>query len=375
MTESSMNKNDYELADLSSRKPALYQDQVFRWVTDQLNQPVLISDLDGTITYANQRIAELYGYRVSELIGENPRLLNAGRHAYLDLGFRDEEYDKHFRNLWDAITNGSPEGWTGRLFNRHRNGHLVEVMTTIRPIFDKNDNRVGFIGMPRDIRPDLRALREARLRMFATLAELAEQRDPETGLHMKRVGLYCYEIATVLGFDQEYRAALALYSQLHDLGKVAIPDSILLARRDLTDSEWDMMRTHTTVGERILRKSGELEMACEIALNHHERWDGSGYPNSVYETQIPVSARIVAVADTYDAIRSERPYRPARGHAEAVQVISEESGAQFDPYVVEGFLLIHDSIRAIAEAQDSVVERIEQITRSYLREHKNRARS
>ncbi|MBM3988206.1 MAG: HD domain-containing protein [Planctomycetes bacterium] len=205
---------------------------------------------------------------------------------------------------------------------------------------------------------------EAQQATIFALAKLAEQRDNETGRHLERVSAYCRMLSIGLREDGHFRAELTdawiavleKSAPLHDIGKVGIPDQILLKPGKLDPEEWETMRQHTTIGADTLRSviasAGEqpfLMTSLEIAWCHHERWDGGGYPRGIRGDAIPLSARILALADVYDALTSERPYKPAWTHAAAIEAIARGSGTHFDPRVVSAFLgrgLEFDRVRA-----------------------------
>ena len=185
------------------------------------------------------------------------------------------------------------------------------------------------------------------------MAKLAESRDPETGTHLERVRTYCRTLTQWLSEqrkpDCEVDAASArmiyLTSPLHDIGKIGIPDSVLLKPGRLSDREFDVMKTHTTLGADTLNAALNqfpdakfLIMARDIAHGHHERFDGTGYPLGLVGNNIPLCARIAAVADVYDALTSKRVYKNAFGHDVARSIIAEETGSHFDPNVVAAFL-------------------------------------
>jgi len=198
-----------------------------------------------------------------------------------------------------------------------------------------------------------------------TLASLVETRDNETGNHVRRTQHYVRELAYALKERPGFRQALGAKqietlfksAPLHDVGKVGIPDHILRKPGRLEPDEFEIMKTHTTIGYQAIEKvrnqiGGNVEfLACaqEIAFNHHEKWNGRGYPRGLSGTEIPVSARLMAVADVYDALISDRVYKKALSHIQAVAMIVEERGRHFDPDVVDAFLAIDDKIRAIAE--------------------------
>lgn len=185
-----------------------------------------------------------------------------------------------------------------------------------------------------------RELELARLEILERLACAAEYRDDLTGEHIVRVGRLSETIGRVLGLSEEVLFLLRHAAPLHDLGKIAIPDAILRKPRKLTHEERRIMRQHTLIGAQILEGCPypAVEMARQIALTHHERWDGRGYPCRLKGTEIPLWGRIVALADAYDAMTHDRPYRPAKSFEEAVEEIRTQRGKQFDPIVVDAFL-------------------------------------
>jgi putative two-component system response regulator len=181
------------------------------------------------------------------------------------------------------------------------------------------------------------------------LVRLAEFRDDQTGQHMLRVGRYCELIARRLGWPQERCERLRLASELHDVGKVAIPDHILRKPGKLTDGEFEVMSSHTNVGYRLLVDSDSdlMRLAATIALSHHERWDGSGYPGGLAGTAIPPEGRLVAVADVFDALTSHRVYRPAFPIGIAVDMMTAQRGRQFDPGMLDAMLAVFDQIETV----------------------------
>jgi putative nucleotidyltransferase with HDIG domain len=181
---------------------------------------------------------------------------------------------------------------------------------------------------------------DAQFEMLERLANAAEFRDSDTGTHTKRVGRIAAAVGKRLGMPSEDTQLLRSAAQLHDIGKIGIPDSILFKRGALTDQEWQIMKSHTTLGAKMLEggKSRLLQMAEEIAMTHHERFDGTGYPVGLAGTAIPLTGRVVAVVDMYDALLSERPYKGAWSQADALFEIKRVAGTHFDPKVVQIFL-------------------------------------
>jgi HD-GYP domain-containing protein (c-di-GMP phosphodiesterase class II) len=185
-------------------------------------------------------------------------------------------------------------------------------------------------------------LQDSQLLVIQRLAVAAEYRDDDTGQHTRRVGRLSVQIAACLEMPEEQRVLLGQAAPLHDVGKIAIPDRILLKRGRLTSAEFGRMKAHTTVGAGMLagRNFPLLEMAEEIALSHHERWDGSGYPAGIAGAAIPLVGRIVAVADVFDALTHTRPYKDAWSVPDAIAEISRQRGHMFDPQVVDAFLRV-----------------------------------
>ncbi len=203
----------------------------------------------------------------------------------------------------------------------------------------------------------------ARDAVIFGLAKLAESRDPETGQHLERIAAYSTRLSSAIRRHPLYRdrvsvsfiQSIGINSALHDIGKVGIPDHVLLKPGPLTAEDIAIMRLHPRIGadciEQIQRRLGEssfLHQAREIALYHHERWDGTGYPQGLRQEEIPLAARIVMIADVYDALTSRRVYKDPYSHAVSIEKIRRESGHQFDPQLVDIFLSIESQFEEIA---------------------------
>ncbi len=183
-------------------------------------------------------------------------------------------------------------------------------------------------------------LQQKKLETLTRLAKVAEQRDTDTGAHLGRIGRFSALLARRVGLGEGYATMLEVAAPLHDIGKVAIPDSILLAQRSLSEDEWDIMRRHTLIGHAMLAggDSEPLMVAAEIARSHHERFDGAGYPDGLTRHDIPVSARILAVVDVFDALTSKRPYKEKWSDERATEYLRNQAGKQLDPEFVQAFL-------------------------------------
>ncbi len=189
------------------------------------------------------------------------------------------------------------------------------------------------------VRERTEQLEDARLEILERLARAAEYRDDDTGEHTRRVGLISRRVALELGLPVDEAELISRAAPLHDIGKIGIPDGILLKPGKLTQKEIDVMRTHTLIGQRILSGSNVpvLQVAATIALTHHERWDGCGYPEGLSRESIPLSGRIIAVVDVFDALTHDRPYKKAWPLEAAMEQILSSSETQFDPAIVDAF--------------------------------------
>lgn len=191
---------------------------------------------------------------------------------------------------------------------------------------------------------------KTRLSVVQRLGRAAEYKDNETGMHVIRMSHFSKLIALAAGLGDNWSDTLLNAAPMHDVGKIGIPDAILQKPGKLDADEWAVMQCHPEIGAEIIGDDGSalLDMAREVALNHHEKWDGSGYPNGLKGKDIPISARIVALADVFDALTSERPYKKAWPVEKATDLIREQAGKHFDPELVEAFF---QCLPAILEAR------------------------
>jgi putative two-component system response regulator len=195
-------------------------------------------------------------------------------------------------------------------------------------------------------------LEQSRLEVIQRLGRAAEYKDNETGMHVVRMSHYSRILASELNVSNRWVELVFQAAPMHDIGKIGIPDNVLRKPGKLDADEWAIMQKHVEIGGDIIGDSDSLllQMAQEIALNHHEKWDGSGYPKQLKGEQIPLSARIVAIADVFDALTSVRPYKKAWSIEETLALLERDAGTHFDPSLVPIFISKLDDILAIRDA-------------------------
>ena len=265
----------------------------------------------------------------------------------------DDEEHIHLR----ALASGAKD-FLGKPYNRPkvlvRCRNLFETRLLYKELRGKNQE------LEDKVRERTRELRDSRLDVIRRLGYAAECRDSDTGDHIIRMSRYCSCLARAMGMSDEECELLLATTPLHDVGKIAIPDSILLKPGSLTDEEWDVMKTHAIIGGEILSggDSSFLKMAEEIARTHHERWDGKGYPAGRKGVEIPLVGRICAVCDVFDALTSDRPYKKSWSIEDAVKEIRKMSGTYFDPDVVDAFIAILPEIRSIKKDVDALAHQV-----------------
>jgi response regulator RpfG family c-di-GMP phosphodiesterase len=319
-------------------------DRLFRQLFHTAMDPMMLADLDGTIIEVNCAFVRRMGGSCRAALEHRPTIATG------------------WQMIWPAV---QPvllaEGqWSGEVHHATEDRFAAINITVLA---DAEGAPCGLAAVERDITVHRKIEAESRLAQYSVplaLAKLAEFREPEVGTHLERMRAYCWLLALELGrspalasvVDSVFVEEIYAASPLHDVGKVGIPDSVLLKPGALTDVEWQVMRTHSAIGAEILAHAGSgsltprwLAMGRLIALQHHEKWDGSGYPAHLRGEEIDLAARIVALADAYDAITSKRVYKDAVGHEEAYRRIVESSGSHFDPAVVGAFTRVAGSFQ------------------------------
>ena len=292
---------------------------------------ILKTDRNNNITYINEEFAKLSGYSEDEIIGMNCADMRHENH--IKAGDCDNLANTLALNNHMAIT----------FTNIAKDGSSYVVETIAYPISNLNGEVVEHLQLMHDI-TELRNLHieieDTQREIVYKMGEIGESRSKETGNHVKRVAEYSKQLAILYGLSEEESEILFTASPMHDIGKVAIADSILKKEGPLTPEEFEIMKTHTEIGYNILKGSSRkvLEAAAIVSNEHHEKWDGSGYPRGLEGENIHIYGRITAVADVFDALGSNRCYKKSWDDSEIYKLLEEQKGKQFDPTIVELFL-------------------------------------
>ena len=302
----------------------------------------------GIITYVNDQFCEISGFSRDELIGNSHSIV---RHP--------EMPPEAFREMWSTIRDKRP--WSGIIKNRKKDGSTYWVDATINPILDNNDNVEEFIAIRNDITDTIllhEKLERTQQDMIFRIGEVGETRSRETGYHVRRVAEYSRILATRYGLSDEEVRYLTQASPMHDIGKIGIPDTILLKQGPLDQAEWETMRTHSEIGYRFFKDSDSplLMAAAIITHEHHEKWDGTGYPRGIKGEDIHIYGRITALADVFDALGSDRCYKKAWENEKIFDYFLEQRGKHFDPALVDIFFKHLDEFLTI---QLRYAERVE----------------
>ncbi|MGB4860350.1 MAG: two-component system response regulator, partial [Dokdonella sp.] len=232
----------------------------------------------------------------------------------------------------------------------------LELRLRCRNLLDLRQQGQSVKERARDLESQVSAglaeIEQREREMLFRMARLVEYRDQGTGKHLLRMARYAEMIAEELGLSEEEVGIIAAAAPMHDIGKIGIPDAILHKPGKLTDDEWAIMRTHPQIGYDVMSNSQSrfIQMSAVISLGHHERWDGSGYPNGLVGDETPLPARIVALADVFDALLSERSYKRAWSYDEVAAYLNENSGTLFDPVCVKAVLAHPERVREIQNA-------------------------
>jgi putative two-component system response regulator len=232
------------------------------------------------------------------------------------------------------------------------NDHMANYQKTLEDEVEKRTRQLSETF--EELKNAAEKIKKASLDTVFRLAQAVESRDGVTGIHIKRIGYYSTAIAKAMGLPPQ-DVELGLYAApMHDIGKIGVPDRILLKPGPLDADEWKVMKLHTTIGGKILSNSDShvIKMAEQIALTHHEKWDGSGYPDGLKGSQIPLWGRISAIVDVFDALTNDRPYKKAFPIDESLEILKKSTGTHFDPEVSEAFFSIQKEILSILRGNE-----------------------
>jgi PAS domain S-box-containing protein len=331
-------------------------EKLFQDYKDALDRSALVSKTDpnGFITYVNESFCKTSGYAKEELIGKNHNII---RHSDMP--------KSAFKNLWETIKRKEP--WHGVVKNRKKDGGFYYVNSNISPIVNINGEVEEYISIREDItelelyKNDIekqlelatKDIVDTQKEVILTMGAIGESRSKETGYHVIRVAEYSYILATLANLSKEDANLLKQASPMHDIGKVGIPDKILKKPGKLTSSEWEIMKSHSIMGYDMLGHSSRaiMKAAATIAYEHHEKWDGTGYPQGLKGEEIHIFGRITAIADVFDALGSDRYYKKAWSLDKILKLIEDDSGTAFDPKLAKLFL---DNIEQFLDIRESL---------------------
>ncbi|MBW8012140.1 MAG: GAF domain-containing protein [Chloroflexi bacterium] len=323
------------IADIAAnalRRAMLFEEvQLYKDTFDSTTDAIMITDLESNIIDINPAFERVTGFTKEETLGKKPSLIKS-----------EHGDSKFYEKMWQQILK---EGfWAGEIINTNKDEIEWNSFLTISTVKDENDQPIAYVGINRDITETKKLqldLEDSYLTTIEALASALDARDRETEGHSTRVAASAMQVAEMMDLSPTSRQALLHGALLHDLGKIGVSDTILHKPGPLTEEEWVVMKHHPEIGYTILHSVKFLYDALPVILYHHEKWDGSGYPKGLSGEEIPLIARIFTVTDAYDAMTSDRPYRNAASHSDALYEIEQSAGIYFDPHVTAAFLKLH----------------------------------
>lgn len=309
-------------------------------ITDPRETTGLYESFQPDIVILDINMPYLNGYQVMK------KLKEIVRNDYIPILVLTAQQDKE--TLLHALQSGAKD-FLSKPFDQTEALVRIRNMLEVRLLHDRV--RMQNAILDQKVENRTRELQETRLEIIRRLSLAAEYRDNDTGYHIIRMSKMCQVIGKAIGLPEKESELLLQASPMHDIGKIGIPDNILLKRGKLDPDEWEIMKTHTIIGAKMLGNPSSplMSMAKEIALSHHEKWDGSGYPNGLKREECPMSARITALADVFDALTSDRPYKKAWSCDDAAAKIRSGKSTHFDPKLVDVFDEILNNLISIKE--------------------------
>lgn len=299
------------------------------------------TDPEGKVTFVNSKFLANHGIDEDEILGETHRVVKC-----------EKTPPRLFKDMWRTIKAGHK--WHGVMSYAHSDGKMSWNSVNIFPIFDKKGNIVEYVALRNDV-TDIKELEheieESQKELIVTLGAVIESKEGNLHNHIIRVSEFSYLLAKKLGLSERECELLKMASPMHDVGKVGIPDAILNKPARLNDEEYEVMKTHAKIGHDIFKASNLelLKVAATISHHHHEKWDGTGYPQGLKGEQISIYGRITALADVYDALASKRVYKDIWSEEDIDALIFNERGKHFDPDVVDCYFHNKDKFKEILE--------------------------
>ncbi len=306
---------------------------------------VSTTDINNIITYVNKNFCVISGYTKQELIGKD-----------FSTVVDSDSYRDVYKDISTTLKSGKK--WHGLLKNKKKHGDIFWVDTSIIPILDDKDKLVEYITIRHDV-SDIVTLKdeiqETQRELLYRLGEAVESKNKKNKNHIKRIALYSKRLAQLANLSNKECETIFAASSMHDVGKIAIPDNILLKPGKLTNEEWLIMKTHSQIGYNLFKDSKRtlLRTAAVIAHEHHEKFDGNGYPRGIKGKEISIYGRIVAIVDVFDALLTKRVYKDAWLIDDVVALLKDESEKQFDPELVKLFI---DNLDDFLKIRDSLIE-------------------
>ena len=335
-----LKKHNFQLNGLVKKKT--HEILKFEQILEASPVSVIITDIEGNIEYSNPWFTKLTGYTKEEAIGINPKILKSDLHT-----------DKYYTKLWDEIQNGKV--WNGTFKNISKSGKVYWESAIIAPVNNEKGELVNFMAIKQEITQQVylknQLIQENKDKIenfektFESFVKMVEKRDTYTAGHSYRMADYAKLIAEEMQYSPQECELLHRASILHDIGKIATPDNVLLKPGKLSELEYSLIKEHVNASYEILSSIPMYKELADIIISHHERYDGKGYPHGLKGDEISPLAQIMIVSDAFDAMTTNRIYKGRKNIAEALEELQHCSGTQFDPNVVKSAVVALSSVQ------------------------------